>query len=600
MALGQVLPLRLRATAIACALLAGLAAALPSAATARQDTRTLKLHFTHTGERGVFTYRRNGQYDRKELERINHILRDWRRNEPTRMDPMLLDLIWEIYRRTGSNDYIHIISAYRSPATNEALRKRSSGVAKQSQHTRGKAMDFFIPGVPLSKLRAIGLTMQGGGVGYYPGSGSPFVHVDTGGVRHWPRMTRQQLASLFPKGETLHVPSDGKPLPGYERALAKRKSGEAIAVASASTTGRSGGKGNVAGWLKKVFSGGADEDEDDSMAGQRPAAAPQPTTVARASDAPQAPPPAAPEPRPAGTVEVAFAAEPEEAELPAVPMPRAVPAKTRSIIVAARERAQLAQMASAAEPPAFPAGSPQTRPAAPVSVAALGDRTGDQTTAITSADSALAGLYAAAEGGNPEPAPARLLNAASVQQPAGTPADEEAGQPKTGVAVAVLDMARFDAPPPAQSGDGASAIAAANALGIYGRENGDAASTAPKVELAYAPASADPRLSAPAQSAGAAEPSRVDRKPVPSEPAAGPKADRLAVRSPAPAPLLAVRLDRPLLQRLMSQETTRTASFVVMAGPQPRPDLYAVPDSGGEMLNLARLGQPRTDRFQLR
>ncbi|RAI32807.1 hypothetical protein CH341_32045, partial [Rhodoplanes roseus] len=92
------------------------------------------------------------------------------------------------------------------------LRSRSSGVAKRSQHTAGKAMDFFIPGVPLEKLRKIASKKQVGGVGYYPTSGSPFVHLDVGSVRHWPRMTRRQLLALFPDGKTLHIPSDGKPL----------------------------------------------------------------------------------------------------------------------------------------------------------------------------------------------------------------------------------------------------------------------------------------------------------------------------------------------------------------------------------------------------
>ena len=85
------------------------------------------------------------------------------------------------------------------------LRRRSNGVAKNSLHMQGKAMDFFIPGVPLAKLRAIGLRMQIGGVGFYPTSGSPFVHMDTGSVRQWPRMTRQQLVAVFPNGKTHDV-----------------------------------------------------------------------------------------------------------------------------------------------------------------------------------------------------------------------------------------------------------------------------------------------------------------------------------------------------------------------------------------------------------
>src|SRR5690606_33285554 len=114
--------------------------------------------------------------------------------------------------------------------------RRSKGVAQNSQHVQGKAMDFYIPGVPLAKLRAIGLRLQAGGVGFYPSSGSPFVHLDTASVRHWPKMTRQQLVQVFPNGKTLHIPAGGKPLPGYAEALAAyraRKARGTVGVASA-------------------------------------------------------------------------------------------------------------------------------------------------------------------------------------------------------------------------------------------------------------------------------------------------------------------------------------------------------------------------------
>ena len=81
-------------------------------------------------------------------------------------------------------------------------------------------MDFYIPGVPLSKLRAAGLRLQRGGVGFYPTSGSPFVHMDTGNIRHWPRIARSELLKIFPNGRTVHIPSDGKPLRNYALALA--------------------------------------------------------------------------------------------------------------------------------------------------------------------------------------------------------------------------------------------------------------------------------------------------------------------------------------------------------------------------------------------
>lgn len=217
---------------------------VPTVGEAGAEDRSLKLFFTHTGERTTITFKRNGEFDPKGLAQINRFLRDWRRNEPARMDPRLLDLVWEVYQRSGASDYVNVVSAYRSPATNNMLRGRSrnSGVAKKSQHTLGKAMDFFIPGVKLSKLRAVAMQMQVGGVGYYPTSGSPFVHLDVGRVRAWPRMSRQELVRVFPNGGTLHVPADGKPLPGYNVAMAdykRRVSSKSITVASTAADSRS-------------------------------------------------------------------------------------------------------------------------------------------------------------------------------------------------------------------------------------------------------------------------------------------------------------------------------------------------------------------------
>ncbi|CAK09555.1 MULTISPECIES: DUF882 domain-containing protein [Rhizobium] len=228
------------------------------------DTRSLKLYFIHTGEKAVITYKRNGKFDPKGLEQLNRFLRDWRKNQPTKMDPRLFDLIWEVYRQSGSRDYINVVCGFRSPGTNEMLRGRSrkSGVAEKSQHMLGKAMDFFIPDVKLATLRAIGMKMQVGGVGFYPKSGSPFVHMDVGGVRAWPRMSRDELVRLFPNGNTIHIPADGKPLPGYQQAMAdykRRGSGPQIQIASAS---ESAPKHKTL--FAALFGGGADEQEDES------------------------------------------------------------------------------------------------------------------------------------------------------------------------------------------------------------------------------------------------------------------------------------------------------------------------------------------------
>jgi len=186
------------------------------------DTRALVLHHVHTDEKLTVTYKENGQYDKAALKKINWLMRDWRKNEATTMAPQAIDLLWEIYHGVGAKKPIEIIGGYRSPSTNEMLRTRSpqSGVARYSQHMFGKAIDFYIPDVPLEKLRETAMRLQGGGVGYYPTSGSPFVHLDVGNVTAWPRMTRAQLVKLFPDGRTVHLPTDGTPLSGYEPARA--------------------------------------------------------------------------------------------------------------------------------------------------------------------------------------------------------------------------------------------------------------------------------------------------------------------------------------------------------------------------------------------
>ena len=254
------------ASLVLLAVLAASTVTLPAGpATAANETRSLKLYFVHTGERAVITFKRNGRYDSSGLQQLNQFLRDWRRNEPTRMDPRLFDLVWEVYRRSGATDYIHVVSAYRSPTTNGMLRSRTRGVAEHSQHMLGKAMDFFIPGVKLADLRAIGMKMQVGGVGFYPTSGSPFVHMDVGGVRAWPRMSREELVRLFPNGNTMHLPADGKPLPGYEQAVAdyKRRVGaDSIQIASTAGGAPSVSRKKPTNLMAMLFGNSGDEDED--------------------------------------------------------------------------------------------------------------------------------------------------------------------------------------------------------------------------------------------------------------------------------------------------------------------------------------------------
>ncbi len=239
-------------------------------AVANGDTRTLSLHHIHTDEDITITYKRDGRYDEEALKRLDRFLRDWRKDEDIHMDPRLFDVMWEVSREVGGDRAIHVVCGYRSPGTNAMLRRRSSGVSQFSQHTLGKAMDFLIPGAPLEELREAGLRLQRGGVGYYPSSGSPFVHLDVGSVRHWPRMSHDQLARVFPNGRTVHIPSDGHPLSGYALALAdieKRGSSppSQMSLNAAQTAGidtASAGGARKKSLLAALFH--IDEDEDDA------------------------------------------------------------------------------------------------------------------------------------------------------------------------------------------------------------------------------------------------------------------------------------------------------------------------------------------------
>lgn len=190
---------------------------------ASETERTLTFYNIHTKETASITYKRDGEYLPEGMKQINHMMRDWRRNEPTDIDPELIDAIWEIYRDVGSEKPIHLVSGYRSKITNERLRRRGGGQARKSQHILGKAADVHFPDVPVKRLRNSALVHEAGGVGYYPKSGLPFVHVDTGRVRHWPRLPRRELAALFPDGKTKYVPSDGRPLTRRDGMIALAK-----------------------------------------------------------------------------------------------------------------------------------------------------------------------------------------------------------------------------------------------------------------------------------------------------------------------------------------------------------------------------------------
>ncbi len=147
------------------------------------STRSLAFVNINTGDSGKFLYWENGQYIPEMLKQISHALRDPRNGEVHDMSPELLDLVVNLTRRLNTGSPVHIVSAFRSQATNDGMAAKSRSVAKRSYHMDGMAIDLRIPGRGLAQVRGAALQLAAGGVGYYPRSN--FVHVDVGPVRRW-------------------------------------------------------------------------------------------------------------------------------------------------------------------------------------------------------------------------------------------------------------------------------------------------------------------------------------------------------------------------------------------------------------------------------
>ncbi len=150
---------------------------------AAQGGRQLGFHHTHTGETLDIVYSEDGVYLPAALAAIHHLFRDFRSGDAHPIDPTLLDLLHDVQQATGGTGRFEIISAYRSPATNQMLAKQGRGVADHSLHLQGKAIDVRLPGVSTGNLHRAGLSLARGGVGYY--QAADFVHLDTGRVRSW-------------------------------------------------------------------------------------------------------------------------------------------------------------------------------------------------------------------------------------------------------------------------------------------------------------------------------------------------------------------------------------------------------------------------------
>lgn len=158
-------------------------AALAKASRFLAAERKISLYNMHTGEQLTVPYCVKGEYMPDALTEINHILRDHRTDDIRPIDTRLLDLLHALSVNLSATTPFHVVSGYRSPKTNQLLRKKSRGVSKNSLHMYGRAIDIYLPCCRLDKLRQMATVLKVGGVGYYPKS--HFVHVDTGKIRYW-------------------------------------------------------------------------------------------------------------------------------------------------------------------------------------------------------------------------------------------------------------------------------------------------------------------------------------------------------------------------------------------------------------------------------
>lgn len=147
-----------------------------------QSTWRVSFRNAHTQESFSGVYRVGDKYLPEAFERLNYVLRDFRTQEVFPMDPHVVDIL-SIVQRKMSDAPLHVLSGYRSPKTNAMLGRKSRGVASNSFHMYGQAIDIRFPDYSVKKLRNVACSLEAGGVGYYPRSN--FVHVDTGSVRTW-------------------------------------------------------------------------------------------------------------------------------------------------------------------------------------------------------------------------------------------------------------------------------------------------------------------------------------------------------------------------------------------------------------------------------
>ena len=167
--------------------LGSVALALPAPAIARRsgNFRSVRMVNLHTDEWLTTAYWVDGAYVPEAIEAISVIMRDWREDAVKPIAPATIDILARLHALLDAEEPIGIVSGYRTPRTNAMLRRNSRGVARNSYHIRGMAVDLTMKSRSVRRISQAALSLNAGGVGVY--SRSDFVHVDSGPVRSWGR-----------------------------------------------------------------------------------------------------------------------------------------------------------------------------------------------------------------------------------------------------------------------------------------------------------------------------------------------------------------------------------------------------------------------------
>ena len=141
----------------------------------------LRLVDAHTGTTFDGIYRdANGPIPRA-MDELCVFLRDQHSGRMTNIDVGVIDFLADVMAATGQTSAL-VLSAFRTRETNSMLARTTFGVAENSQHLYGRALDVRFPSRLADAVDAA-RAMRRGGVGWYPHSG--FIHLDTGPVRNW-------------------------------------------------------------------------------------------------------------------------------------------------------------------------------------------------------------------------------------------------------------------------------------------------------------------------------------------------------------------------------------------------------------------------------